>query len=98
MWDKDRATNLRGVSRNGRCNWQILSMNDGVKFYLGTVDNSLKAALLYDILCIQTKGLKSKTNFTYTRTELAAMMHLPNLIFLKNKICDQKKQKLAQRL
>lgn len=47
-----RGTNLRGVSRNGRCNWQILSMSDGGKFYLGTVDNILKAAILYDIFCI----------------------------------------------
>ena len=24
-----RGTNFRGVSRNGRCNWQILTMIDG---------------------------------------------------------------------
>jgi hypothetical protein len=47
-----RGSNIRGVSKNGRCNWQILSMCDGSKFYLGTVDNILKAAILYDIFCI----------------------------------------------
>ena len=47
-----RGTNFRGVSRNGRCNWQILTMIDGQKVYLGTVDNILKAAILYDIVSI----------------------------------------------
>lgn len=47
-----KESNLRGVSKNGRCNWQILSMSEGSKFYLGTVDNILKAAILYDIFCI----------------------------------------------
>ena len=85
-----RGTNLRGVSRNGRCNWQILSMSDGGKFYLATVDNILKAAILYDIFCIQTKGLKAKTNFNFTRLELRAVMQLKSLIKIKNGIMDQK--------
>lgn len=68
-----KECNLRGVSKNGRCNWQILSMSNGAKFYLGTVDNILKAAILYDIFCLQTKGLKAKTNFNYTRHELIAI-------------------------
>ena len=44
-----RGTNFIGVSRNGKRNWQIISMFKGSKFYLGTVDNMLKAATLYDI-------------------------------------------------
>ena len=47
-----RGTNFRGVSRNGRCNWQILTMIESQKIYLGTVDNILKAAILYDIISI----------------------------------------------
>ena len=47
-----RGTNFRGISKNGRCNWQILTMIDGDKQYLGTVDNIFKAAVLYDIVCI----------------------------------------------
>ena len=50
--DMYRGTNFRGVSRNGRCNWQILTMIESVKIYLGTVDNILKAAILYDIVSI----------------------------------------------
>jgi len=45
-----RGTNFRGVSRNGRCNWQILMMVDGYKMYLGTVDNIFKAAVLFDLV------------------------------------------------
>ena len=44
-------------------------MNEGAKAYLGTVDNILKAAILYDLFSIQAKGMKSKTNFNYTRRE-----------------------------
>jgi hypothetical protein len=64
-----RGSCLRGVSRNGRCNWQILSMNEGAKAYFGTVDNFLKAAILYDLFSIQAKGKKAKTNFNYTKRE-----------------------------
>ena len=70
-----RGTNFRGVSRNGRCNWQILTMIDGQKVYLGTVDNILKAAILYDIVSIQAKGLKAKTNFIYNKRELLAILY-----------------------
>ena len=54
-----RGTNLIGISKNGRCNWQILSMIEGKKSYLGTVDNILKAAIIYDIFVIQSKGIKA---------------------------------------
>ena len=47
-----RGTNLRGVSRNGKTNWQILSMAERGKFYVGTVDNIMKAAIIYDIFTL----------------------------------------------
>jgi hypothetical protein len=50
--EESRGTNLRGVCKNGRCNWQIMQVVDGFKQYLGTVDHILKAALLYDIVAI----------------------------------------------
>ena len=81
--DLYRGTNFRGVSRNGRCNWQILTMVDGGKCYLGTVDNMIKAAVLYDIVSIQAKGLKAKTNFIYTRRELLAILFLKSLLEIK---------------
>jgi hypothetical protein len=50
--DKFRGTKLRGVSKNGRSNWQILCFEESNKVYLGTVDDIVKAALLYDIFSI----------------------------------------------
>ena len=75
-----RGTNFRGITRNGRCNWQILTMIDGTKVYLGTVDNILKAAILYDIASIQTKGMKAKTNFMYTKRELLYILFINNIL------------------
>ena len=50
--NNNRGTNFRGVSRNGRSNWQILTMVDGHKIYLGTVENIMAAGILYDIVTI----------------------------------------------
>ena len=65
-----RGTSFIGVSRNGKRNWQIISMFNGTKFYIGTVDNMLKAAILYDLFSVQTKGLNAKVNFNYTVREI----------------------------
>ena len=54
--NKNRGTNLRGVSKNGRNNWQILCFEESNKVYLGTVDDITKATLLYDIFSIQNKS------------------------------------------
>jgi hypothetical protein len=88
---KYRGTNFRGVSRNGRCNWQILTMLDGDKVYLGTVDNLLKAAILYDIFSIQMKGTKAKTNFLYTIKEVTTILGLPNINKIKETCNDLQK-------
>jgi hypothetical protein len=58
-------------------------MIDGIKIYMGTVDNIFKAAILFDIVTIQNRGLKAKVNFCYTKLELLAMLLLPNLTYLK---------------
>ena len=58
-------------------------MIDGQKVYLGTVDNILKAAILYDLVSIQAKGLKAKTNFIYTKKELIVILFLRSLMQIK---------------
>jgi hypothetical protein len=63
-------------------------MNEGVKVYLGTVDNILKAAILYDMYNIQVKGIKAKTNFNYTKKELNAIIQLPSLMATKDSVKD----------
>ena len=80
-----RSTNYRGVSKNGRCNWQILTMIDGEKFYVGTVDDMNKAAIIYDVLSIQTKGRKAKTNFSYSKNELLAILQLKKMSNIKER-------------
>jgi|TARA_B110000305_G_scaffold24205_1_gene22159 hypothetical protein len=65
-------------------------MIDGQKVYFGTVDNIFKAAVLYDIVSIQSKGLKAKTNFFYSRNELIALMSLESLMHIKHVIQQRK--------
>jgi hypothetical protein len=81
-----RGTELKGVSRNGSCSWQILYMNKGCKLYVCTIDCMFKAAILYDIFCIQTKGLKSRTNFNYTKDEIHAILQLQSLMAIKYRV------------
>ena len=58
-------------------------MYKGTKEYVCTIDSVLKAAILYDIICIQSKGLLSKTNFTYSQREVDAILRLPSLLGIK---------------
>lgn len=71
-------------------------MIDGQKVYFGTVDNIFKAAVLYDIVSIQSKGLKAKTNFFYSRNELIALMSLESLMHIK-RVIQQRKDIKKQR-
>jgi D-arabinose 1-dehydrogenase-like Zn-dependent alcohol dehydrogenase len=66
-------------------------MRHGQKYYLGTVDNIIKAAILYDIFSIQMKGIKAKTNFSFTRKELRAVMQLHVFTEIKHSIIKSKK-------
>lgn len=66
-------------------------MLDGDKVYLGTVDNLLKAAILYDIFSIQMKGTKAKTNFLYTIKEVTTILGLPNINKIKETCNDLQK-------
>lgn len=66
-------------------------MVDGQKVYLGTVDNIFKAAVLYDIVTIQTKGLRAKCNFNYTKLELLAMLLLPSIMSLKQDVSKRRR-------
>jgi len=63
-------------------------MIDGGKVYFGTVDNILMAAILYDIISIQNKGLKAKTNFMYKKLELFAILSLGSLMAVKKECID----------
>ena len=71
--NKYRGSIYRGVSRNGK-SWQILIMIDSEKIYLCTTNDPHIAALLYDIVVIQAKGLNSKVNFMYSKDELLSIL------------------------
>ena len=65
-------------------------MHRGQKIYICTLDSKFKAAILYDIICIQSKGLKGKTNFSYSALELAAILNLRNLLGIKSRVAQMK--------
>ena len=65
MSDKDRGSNYRGVSKNGK-KWQVMIKGFSRKRYIGGIPSELSAARTHDIHTILTKGLNAKTNFNYT--------------------------------
>ena len=77
-----RGSIYRGVSRNGK-SWQVLIMIDSEKVYLVSTDDPQQAALLYDIVVIQAKGLNAKVNFSYTKEELLGILFTQSLLEIK---------------
>ena len=48
-----RGTYYRGVTKNAKSiNWQIITVIEGKKIYVGTVDDIVKAAMLSDLIYI----------------------------------------------
>ena len=59
-----RTSIYRGVSKNGN-KWQVLFMNNKIKYYLGNYKYEEVAAKIYDFFAIKFLGKKAKTNFFY---------------------------------
>lgn len=55
-------------------------MIDSEKIYLCTTDNPHQAAQLYDAVIIQAKGLGAKLNFSYTKSELLAILSQKSIV------------------
>ncbi|CAI2360436.1 unnamed protein product [Moneuplotes crassus] len=70
---KYRGSIFRGVSMNGY-KWQVFFTNKNKKQYIGVVQTKEQAASLYDIFEILHHGMKSKTNYSYTRDQLAEIL------------------------
>ena len=66
----------RGVSKNGQTGWQIMCMFDGQQNFVGTFDNVNMAAIIYDIVQIQQNGLEVKTNLSYRKVDLIAILSI----------------------
>ena len=45
-------------------------MGNYKKHYVGSIEDELLAAKMYDVYAIRSVGLKAKTNFNYTKVEL----------------------------
>ena len=57
-----------------------MSMLQGGKEYLATVDSIEHAAILSDLLTIQNRGVKARTNYNYTKRELLALFSMDSLL------------------
>lgn len=73
---ESRASKFRGVSRNG-VQWQVQLGNTLSKRYIGSANSEEEAARLYDRKAILTNGLKAKTNFSYTKTQIEQILDSP---------------------
>lgn len=78
----------RGVSRNGESGWQIVCTVKGKQTFIATVEDMTMAALIHDIISIQSNGLAAKTNFGYTHWNLLAIICHPQMIDIKNLQAD----------
>ena len=77
-----RGSRYRGVSINGKC-WQVLIMIDQRKIYLCSTHDVDRAARLYDLAIIQSKGLGSKINFDYNKAQLLAILFEPSIVEMR---------------
>ncbi len=50
------------------------------KKYLGSLPSEEKAARTYDKVVIQYQGVRAKTNFAYTRDQIAKILKLKPLV------------------
>ena len=71
--DQTRASKFRGVSKNG-LQWQVQLGNTLARRYVGSSSSEEEAARLYDRKSIASNGLAAKTNFSYTKAEVEAII------------------------
>lgn len=64
-----RGSRYRGVSRNGK-KWQVQLLGNLRKRYIGSIGDEESAAKIYDYYAIISHGLKAKTNFSYTKSDV----------------------------
>lgn len=58
--------------------------------FIATVDNMSMAALIHDVISIQSNGMNVKTNFNYTKIDLVTILCLPQLLDTKSIKVDWK--------
>ena len=60
-------------------------MIDCESIYLCTTKDPQLAALLYDIVILQAKGLSARVNFNYTKRELLGILFTESLLEIKKR-------------
>ena len=68
-----RGSSFRGVSKNGK-KWQVQLLGNLRKHYIGSIQSEERAARIYDRHAILTHGLRAKTNFPYTKSQIATIL------------------------
>ena len=68
-----RRSRYIGVLRN-RSKWQVLLNEGKVKKYIGTYPTEKEAAIVNDFYSIGINGLEAKTNFSYNKSQVKAMI------------------------
>ena len=53
-----------------------MSFVRGKQIFMGTVDNVNMAALIYDIISLQSNGLDTKSNLTYSKLDIIAVLSI----------------------
>uniref|UniRef100_A0A7S3KST7 AP2/ERF domain-containing protein n=1 Tax=Euplotes crassus TaxID=5936 RepID=A0A7S3KST7_EUPCR len=71
---KPRGSQYRGVSKN-KAKWQVMIMGNFKKMYFGAIKSEKEAAIFYDKLAIVSHGIKAKTNFSYTRSDIINILN-----------------------
>lgn len=80
---KKRSSKYRGVSKNGN-KWQAIMHSKDNKSYISTYSSEEDAARIYDIMSIKARGIKAKTNFEYTNSQIKKIMETEIDIKSKN--------------
>ena len=68
-----RRSRYVGVLRN-REKWQVLLNEGKIKKYIGTYPTEVEAAIVNDFYSIGINGLLAKTNFSYSHSQVVAMI------------------------
>lgn len=71
---RPRGSLYRGVSKN-KSKWQVMIMGNFKKMYFGAIEDEKEAALFYDKLAIISHGIKARTNFNYTRSDIINILN-----------------------